>query len=498
MSALTRRDLIGLFLAAPALFVSAPVLAFGDDSGDWISLFDGKSLAGWKANEHADTFKVEDGQIVVHGERTHLFYVGPAHNADFKNFQLTAEVMTRPGANSGIYFHTAYQPSGWPAAGFEVQIANTHEGANGYRERKKTGSLYGVRNVYKQLVDDNEWFQMNILVRGKEVRIWVNEMLVVDYVEPDPPFRADQNFQRALNHGTFALQGHDSGSTTYFKNIRVRPLPDNIAPLLNERPQVDNLYREIIRLGTENYPLVDYDLRLVGGLTIEQALANSRRTGISCGVVVQCGAGFPVHSDDSAREYFDSMEGQPCFLGLQGEGRDWMTIVSPEYIAGFDYVLTGAMTFADDHGQPKRIDEQIGPIKDKQAFMETYATRIADLMQDPVDIYGSATLLPDQIAGEYDALWTPERMHKVIDAAVKNDVAIEIDNRYKVPSAGFIKMAKTAGAKFAFGTNNSDANLGRLEYPIEMVQQCGLVWQDIFVPKPAGQKPIEVKKWRPA
>jgi histidinol phosphatase-like PHP family hydrolase len=130
--------------------------------------------------------------------------------------------------------------------------------------------------------------------------------------------------------------------------------------------------------------------------------------------------------------------------------------------------------------------------------METYVTRIVDVMQEPVDIYANATLLPDQIAGEYDALWTPERMHKVIDAAVKNEVAIEINNRYKIPSAAFIRTAKTAGAKFALGTNNSGANLGRLEYPIEMVQQCGLVWQDIFVPKPAGQKPIEVKKWRPA
>jgi len=116
------------------------------------------------------------------------------------------------------------------------------------------------------------------------------------------------------------------------------------------------------------------------------------------------------------------------------------------------------------------------------------------VMHEPIDIYANATFLPDQIAGEYDALWTPERMQKVIDAAVKNDVAIEINNRYKIPSAAFIKAAKAAGAKFSFGTNNADADLGRLEYPIQMVKQCGLAWQDIFVPKPAGQKPIQVKK----
>ncbi len=495
MTVLTRRDLIALLLAAPAA-----AYAFGDESGEWIPLFDGKSLDGWKANEHAEAFKVADGQIVAQGGRSHLFYVGPVKNADFKNFELSAEVMTRPNANSGIYFHTAYQPTGWPAAGFEVQVSNTDDGKGGYTERKKTGSLYAVRNVYKQLVNDNEWFRMNILVRGKQVQIRVNNMLVVDYVEPEPPFRADLNFQRVINHGTFALQGHDPGSTTYFKNIRVRPLADNIAQISNERPEVDEVYRDIIRLGTENYPLVDYHVHLKGGLTIEQALANSRRLGIYYGVAINCGQGFPVHSDDSVRDYLKTMEGQPCYVALQGEGREWMTLTSPESVAQFDYCFTDAMTFTDDNGKRMRIwiNEELGEIKDKQAFMEMYVKRIVGVMHEPIDIYANATFLPDQIAGDYDALWTPERMQKVIDAAVKNDVAIEINNRYKIPSAAFIKAAKAAGAKFSFGTNNADANLGRLEYPIQMVKQCGLAWQDIFVPKAAGLKPIQVKKYRPS
>jgi hypothetical protein len=231
-------------------------------------------------------------------------------------------------------------------------------------------------------------------------------------------------------------------------------------------------------------------------LTIEQALANSRRLGIYYGVAINCGQGFPVHSDDSVRDYLKSMEGQPCYVALQGEGREWMTLASRESVAKFDYCFTDAMTFTDDNGKRMRIwiNEELGEIKDKQAFMEMYVKRIVGVMHEPIDIYANATFLPDQIAGEYDALWTPERMQKVIDAAVKNDVAIEINNRYKIPSAAFIKAAKTAGAKFSFGTNNADANLGRLEYPIQMVKQCGLAWQDIFVPKPAGQKPIQIRK----
>lgn len=491
MSELSRRDLIAMLLAAPAA-----AYAFNEDSPEWIPLFDGKTLDGWKANEHPETFSVVDGQIMAHGLRTHLFYVGPVHNADFKNFELSAEIMTRPKANSGIYIHTAYQPSGWPSAGFEVQVANTHEGEKGYKENKKTGSLYAVRNVYKQLVNDNEWFRMNILVRGKEIQIRLNDMLVVDYVEPQPPFRADQNFGRVINHGTFALQGHDPGSTTFFKNIKVHPLPDNISQLSTEQPVVDEVYRDIIQLGTENIPMVDYHVHLKGGLTIDQALANSRRTGIFYGVAINCGLGFPVHSDDSVRDYLKSMKDQPCYVALQGEGREWMTLASPESIAQFDYCFTDAMTFTDDNGKRMKlwINEEVGVIPDKQAFMDMLVKRIQGVMHEPIDIYANATFLPDQLAPEYDALWTQERMQKVIDAAVKNDVAIEINNRYKIPSATFIKLAKAGGAKFSFGTNNADANLGRLEYPIEMVKQCDLKWQDIFVPKPAGQKPIQVKK----
>jgi Domain of Unknown Function (DUF1080) len=490
MSELTRREILAMLLAAPAA-----TRAWAQDSSEWFPLFDGKSLNGWKASEHEGSFKVVDGEIVVHGERSHLFYTGPVHGADFRNFELTAEINTLPDSNSGVYFHTAFQPSGFPAAGFEVQVENNPPTAStGYQERKKTGSLYGVRNVYKTFARNGEWFRMSILVRGKQVQTRVNDMLVVDYVEPEPPFRADPKFQRVINHGTFALQGHDPGSTTHFRNIRVRPLPDTAAPLSAERPQVDELYREVIRLGTENVPVVDYHVHLKGGLTVEQALENSRRLGINYGIAINCGQGFPVHSDDSVQQYLDSMKGQPCFIALQGEGREWTTLVSPASVARFDYVFTDAMTFTDDKGKRMRlwIDDEVGSIADAQAFMEMYVGRIAGVMREPIDIYANPTFLPRQIASDYETLWTSERRRKVIHAAIENNVAIEINNRYKIPSASFIKEAKAAGAKFSFGTNNAEADLGRLEYPIQMVRECGLVWQDIFVPRPDGQKKIQI------
>ena len=483
----TRREVLGLLLAAPAVRYTN-----GEEVDGWIPLFDGKSLDGWKASERLDAFSVDDGQIVAHGGRSHLFYVGPVRNAMFKNFELSAELMTRPGSNSGVYFHTAFKESGGPRAGFEVQINNSFKGDN-----RRTGSLYGVRNFYQQFVHDNQWFNLKIIVRGNQVQVRLNDVLVVDYVEPIPPFRADASFDRVIAQGTFALQGPDAESTTYFKGIRVRPLPENLSPL-EESPQVDEVYREIMRLGVENFPVVDYHVHLKGGLTLDQALANSRRLGINYGIAINCGLNFPVHNDLSVRDYLATMKGQPCYAALQGEGREWMTLTSPDSVARFDYCFTDAMTFRDSTGFRRRLwlPEEMGDLSDPQAFMEMYVSRIEGVMKEPIDIYANATFLPLPLRPQYDDLWTPVRMKRVIEAANENDVAIEINDRYKIPSPAFIRAAKVAGAKFSFGTNNAEAELGRLEYPIQVVRECGLKWQDIFVPKPEGQKPIQVKKWK--
>ena len=489
MPALTRRDALALLFAAPAAVRSLPA-----QSTESISLFDGASLRGWRTAGRADAFKVANGQITVRGDHSRLFYAGQSGHANFKNFEFSAEVMLELGAESAICFHTANHAS--PAPGFQVLLANDARGPNDFIQRRKTGSLQGVRHVWKQFIRDNEWFTLNILVRQKQIQVRIDNMLVVDYIEPDDPFSVNPEFDCRIGHGTFALQAINSQDATFIRNLRVRPLPNAVPQLSSEAPQVDEVYRDIIRLGAANIPVVDYHTHLKGGLTLDQALANSRRVGIGYGIAINCGLSFPVHDDASIRDYLESMKGQPCFVAMQAEGREWRTLVSPESVARFDYVFTDAMTFTDDNGKRMRIwvPEEIGVIADKQAFMEMLVKRIEGVMREPIDIYANATYIPDQIAADYDTLWTPSRMQRVINAALRNNVAIEINNRRKIPSPAFLKMAKAAGCKFSFGTNNAEAELGRLEYPIKMVKECGLVWQDIFVPKPDGQKPIQLRK----
>ncbi|HUT11894.1 MAG TPA: hypothetical protein VMY42_15440 [Thermoguttaceae bacterium] len=247
----------------------------------------------------------------------------------------------------------------------------------------------------------------------------------------------------------------------------------------------DAVARQIRALREANFPLIDFHVHLKGGLTLEEALANSRRTGIQYGIAPNCGLGFPITDDEGIDRFLDEMKGQPCFKGMQAEGREWVNLFSKEAIARFDYVFSDAMTFTDHRGKRVRLwiaDEVV--IDDKQAFVDMCVDKIVSVISDePIDIYVNPTFLPAPIAGEYDTLWTAERMQRVIDAAVKHGVAIEINARYRLPGPAFIKRAKQAGVKFAFGTNNGGRDLGRLEYCLQMIEECKLTPNDMFVPK---------------
>jgi hypothetical protein len=185
----------------------------------WISLFNGKSLDGWKVSENPQTFSVEDGSIKVAGPRSHLYYDGPVSNHVFKNFELKMQVMTKPGSNSGVYFHTEYQAKGFPDKGFEVQVNNSHT------DWKRTAGLYDIVDTRDVNVGDNEWFTLYINVQGKHVITKINDKTIVDYIEPEGAVAPKNHPGRLISSGTFALQGHDPKSIVFYKDIMVKPLP---------------------------------------------------------------------------------------------------------------------------------------------------------------------------------------------------------------------------------------------------------------------------------
>jgi hypothetical protein len=180
----------------------------------WESMFNGQNLSGWHVNENPESFVVEDGCIVVNGQRGHAFYVGPSGHTNVTDFHFKSKVMTKPGANSGIYFHTRFLESGWPDRGYEAQVNNTQ------RDKKKTGGLYNVQDNFEAPVKDDEWFDYEIIVEGKHIVIKINGKTISDYTEPDDLDRPE----RQLSRGTFALQAHDPGSKVLYKDLFFKPL----------------------------------------------------------------------------------------------------------------------------------------------------------------------------------------------------------------------------------------------------------------------------------
>lgn len=201
-----------LFIGA-ALLLSVSLSSYKEQNKKkgWISLFDGKTLDNWKASEHPETFSIKDGTIMVFGDRAHLFYVGPFMEHNFKNFEFKVQVMTTPGSNSGIFIHTAYQETGWPSQGYEIQVNNSHT------DWRRTGSVYALQDVKEAPAKDDEWYTQHIIVQGNKITVKVNDKIINEYTETNPA---------KLTTGTFALQGHDPKSKVFYKDIMVKPLPD--------------------------------------------------------------------------------------------------------------------------------------------------------------------------------------------------------------------------------------------------------------------------------
>ena len=210
----------------------------------WKTIFDGKSLAGWKpSTDNPAAFSITpEGTLKLTGERAHLYYVGDDGEASFKNFELKLKVKTTPGSNSGVYFHTAYQEEGWPEKGYECQVNSTQ------KDKKKTGSLYGVMNIWadpemaqdepflsfdprgaanlhvrKSPSVDHEWFDYHISVKGRKIVLKVNGQTTVEFTEPKGWKGPNPKMTgRVLSEGTIALQAHDPDSTVFYKDIRLK------------------------------------------------------------------------------------------------------------------------------------------------------------------------------------------------------------------------------------------------------------------------------------
>ena len=206
-----------VMLIAAALFAGCT----SSSSSEYTELFNGKDLTGWEGTAGMDSYSIKDGVLKVQssGGGQHLLYKAKM----YKDFELVVVSKSEPSSNSGVYFHTdgtSRVKAGWLHFGYEAQLNSTE------KEKRKTGSLYGIQDIAESPVDETKWFEMKIRVEGKRIQIWVDGKQTADYTEPENPERPKNRIGRLLNPkgGYIALQAHDTKSVWYFKEVKIKEL----------------------------------------------------------------------------------------------------------------------------------------------------------------------------------------------------------------------------------------------------------------------------------
>ena len=156
-----------------------------------VSLFDGKSLAGWDGDQN--WFRVEDGSIVagsLEREIPHNMFL--CTTKEYGDFELKLEIkIMGPGDNSGIQFRSRRIPGGPEVSGYQAD-AGGPIGDFGvvwgslYDEARRnrmlvTANQEEIVKAYRQ----NEWNEMVVKCQGTHIQIWVNGYQSVNYTEED-------------------------------------------------------------------------------------------------------------------------------------------------------------------------------------------------------------------------------------------------------------------------------------------------------------------------
>ena len=459
-------------VVALVLFAAA---SCGGNAEKWTSLMPDREISNWRTVDGTPHAETSPEQIVLEGDKVMLY--GPSDPAapmpELRNFVLRAQVLTEPGAASSLWIH-----HGENGYGYEITLGNKRLDAG----RIQRGSLVRVRNAYKSMAPDGEWFDIEVAVRGKNITVKVNDILLVDYVEPAEPYRRDP-FAMLLGTGTFVIDSYEG--TTRLRDVKMQTLPDDDALAGGRTDAIDETTDRVIRLQQDGFPVIDYHVHLKGWPQ-EDAMDHSRRVGIFYAIAPNCGIGFPITNDAEVANFIDTTRNLPAFMAMQGEGREWPTTFSAASREMFDYVITDALTFTDHAGRRVRlwIDEEVIIDIPQQQYMDQIVDKTVEVISnEPLDVFVNPFFLPTAMMADYDALWTDARIAQVVAALKENGVALEVNARYRIPNARTIKAAMEAGVPLTFGTNNADRNLGKLEYCFEMLDECGIKAEHMYWPE---------------
>jgi len=209
--------------AAGGTPAAADELSAAEKAAGFVSLFDGKSLAGWIGG--TDAYAVRDGAIVcVQAKGGNLFTAG-----EYSDFVLRFDVKVPPDANNGIAIRSPAQQGNLHLLGIELQILDDespkHKGI--IKAYQHHGSIYGVVPAKPgALKPAGEWNEQEVTVIGDRFKVVLNGQTIVDadVAEASKNGTLDGQEHPGLKRkrGHLGFLGH--GSPVEFRNIRIKPL----------------------------------------------------------------------------------------------------------------------------------------------------------------------------------------------------------------------------------------------------------------------------------
>lgn len=190
-------------------------------AGDWQPLFDGKSLAGWKAIDGPpESWGAENGVLFTTGKGGGWL----STEKQYGDFEVKLEFNVPPGGNSGVFLRAPHQ--GNPAfAGMEIQVLD--DAAKEYEKLEPyqyCGSLYDVVAANPRAAKPaGQWQQMHIVCHGQSVKVTLNGKSIIDANLGAHPDKVPTHPGLKRTSGHVGLQNH--GNRVEFRNIEIRQLP---------------------------------------------------------------------------------------------------------------------------------------------------------------------------------------------------------------------------------------------------------------------------------
>ena len=235
-----------------------------------------------------------------------------------------------------------------------------------------------------------------------------------------------------------------------------------------QQPEPSRAMREqVARLKAKGIPLTDYHIHIRGGMTPEKAYNWMKQTDIRSGILENAGRDWPLSDNDKIKAFIDDAQKFPeLLIGLQVNDRDWFAMIDAQLKAKLDFILADTMIM---DGQKLWFENEY-TIDNEDAWLERYFKHCMTIVNEPITILANPTYLPNKIMHRYDDFWTEDRMSQLIDAAVKNNVALEIQAGTNFPNRKFIELAIAKNAKISIGRNNTDDSSNELKRSLDWLE----------------------------